>query len=274
MFMYGSNLNLPLLSFRHVSAKMRNAVHIRMLNPDSYKGPRESVIGFRLRHEENFHVSDVDETKVASWIKEKNLKGLVRQEARRVIEQYINLKKWFPQTESYELESNIVEIGTSWENIHFGVWVILTVRFSEALPFDEFKGKFWDFVRENLTERGLSGRIVGMIKRLITKNFPKASVTVTTGWGGYEFFFDDNSSHDENLNMIVEVYIELRRPLPEEAVELLLNSTDERDFVIKFLMLIDPSNVSRVIVADPTMRSSDLKEVNNLLLRILPLTPS
>jgi len=245
-----------------------------MLNPNSYKGPKKSVTGFRLRHEENFHVSDIDETRASEWIKGRTLRNLVKQEARRVIEQHTNLKKWFPQTEGYELETSVVEIGASWEEIHFGVWVILTVRFSGEVPFDEFEGKFWDFVRETLTERGLSGRVVGMVKRLIAEDFPKASVTVTTGWGGYEFFFGDGSSHDEDLNMVIEAYIELKRPLPEKAVELLLNSTNERDFFLKFSMLVDSSIVDYVALADPVVRGSNLSEVNELLLRVSSLTPS
>jgi len=70
----------------------------------------------------------------------------------------------------------------------------------------------------------------------------------------------------------------LRRPLDEDVLRSLLNSSSVREFAFKFAMYIDPSNVELITVScsgrDRTgLWINDINEVKKLLSEVAFLTP-
>jgi len=260
IFLRGSQLNFDLLSFAY--DEENKTIQIRTIDR-SYRDSRKNVTSFRIRYDGEFRILDVNGLELFKWIDRKDLRKLVKLEARKILEQDMKLKGLFPQTDSYEVESNLVRGHFDHKGIDFIVWVLLTIHFSREVPFEEFIENFWNFVRESFTERGFFGGIVRMIKLLVLEDFPDASISVTTGPSAYKFYFGERSS--STYNLLVDIFILLKGPLPERIVETLLNSSDVREFVFKFIALIEPSRVENVFLFDPEMRKSDLDEVKKLL---------
>jgi len=278
---YDSILDFPLLSFKYDERK--NTIYLRVLKPLSTLSSKRDVTGFIIKHTIYYRVEGVNGIDVSVWIKENDLKGLLGSEIHKILGHGTWLRNWFHNLARYEFDLDVVELVYYARSINFLVWVMLTVHFSEEIPYEDFAENFSNFIYESFTERGLFGRLEATVRRLITENFPTASVSTVSGFDEYMFLSSKDESPIEYIfgklppnYLFTDITIQLRSPLHEKVINSLLSSSNEREFVFKFLVLIDQSKVRSASISGPRgewAEDVNFDKVRDLLVEVSSLVP-
>jgi len=267
----GSQLNLPLISFSYEDD--RKLIELRVVDPSSIKWGEGSVTGFKITYSAAYEVEDVDRKDFHRWVGGK-FKRVLKPAIEEIFRHDIDMRNWFPEMRSYQISTTTHSIsGYNKEDLQ--VSVSLTVRFSEGIPYREFVGRFLDFISVIFEEDGHWEDVDGTVEALISERFPEATVSTHLLDSPKHTFFMDEGESGFNPTFI-DITISLSNPLDKTVVESLLDSSNERDFVLKFAMLIDPSDVSMVTASQPGQnrfgrRISSLEEVKKLLTEVAVL---
>jgi len=261
-----SVLEFPLVSFMY--RENNQTIHLRLVDPSFFEKPKRIVEGFEIVYNPSFLVTRVSRKEFRRWIGER-FEQTLEPELLKTFEHSGILKSWFPNLKSLEVGiSPFVMSENGSESLY--VFVFVTVRFSEGIPFGEFANNFLNFINECFIGRKCSDMIDATIQRAITEKFPEARISIqSSGSPDYRLFTKGEVRY---FNPFF-VNIVLSRSLHENVLNSLLSSSDEKEFAFKFAFLIDPSYVSRVIVSYPggkrvNRRLENIDKVKELLLKI------
>jgi len=266
-----SNLDLPLISFSY--EEDRNTIHLRVVDPSSYKRKEGNVTGFQIIYNPNYTVENVDKDEFDKWVKK--FKRSIGPALREVFEYEMNLRVWFPYMKSYEVRVEPHAVDTySGEDLFVPVY--FTVRFSKEVPYDEFIGNFFDFINVLFDENGYIDLVDETVEALISEEFPEASISTQIALSSkYKLLMGRTKSF---INPeFIDISIKLVSPLHESVLNSLLNSSNEGEFVFKFSVYIDPDKVGDIYMRRLGREESgrwvrDINEIKRLLSEVVSLT--
>jgi len=264
----GSDLDLPLISFRYEDT---GHIYLRVVDPMSLGRREGDVTGFEIVYRPAYTVEHVNKNEFDKWLNGK-FRRLLTPTLTEVFKYDIDLKRWFPFMRSYDIRTSFNAVSGYWTE-DLQVSVSLTVRFSKGVPYGEFIGDFLDFLSIIFDEKGHFEDVDKTIEALISEEFPQAIVSSEVISSPTYRLFTGETKSEVNPRFI-DITIRLKTPLDEKVVDSLADSSNERDFALKFAMYIDPSNVDRIYVSG-TKRSNryldDINEVKRLLVDIASL---
>jgi len=259
-------LEFPLVSFMY--QEDNQIIRLRLVDPSIFERPKRIIEGFEIINNPSFSVYGVNREEFRRWI-EGEFEQSLEPELLKTFEHSGVLKSWFPNLKSLEVGISPFVMSENGSQSLF-VFVFMTVRFSEGVPFKEFADNFLNFINECFIGRKCSDMVNTTIQRVITRKFPEARISIqSSGSPDYKLFTKGEVRY---FNPFF-VNIMLSRPLHEDVLNSLLNSSGEREFAFKFAVLIDPSYVSRVIVSHPggkrvSRRLENINKIKELLLKI------
>lgn len=247
-------------------------IHLRLVDPSFFEKPKRIIEGFEVIYNPSFSVEGVNREEFRRWI-ENGFKQSLEPELLKTFEHSGILKSWFPQLKSLEVEISPFVLPENGSQSLF-VFVFVTVRFSEGIPFREFADNFLNFINVGFIGRKCSDMVNTTIQRVITEKFPEARILVMS-FGSPDYKLFTKKGEVSLLNPLF-VNIMLTRPLHENVLNSLLSSSDEREFAFKFAILIDPSYVSRVAVSyrggkRVSRKLENINKIKELLLKVSSL---
>lgn len=272
----GSDLDLPFISFRY--DENTRSIYLRVVDPKSLGRREGNVMGFEIVYNPVYTIQSIKRKEFDRWI-ERGFEDLLVSTLQKVFEENIILRDWFPSVESHEVDVTSFYSHTTIYGrkvTEFIVTVSLTVRFSEGIPYDKFMDNFTDFISTVFTLRGFFEEIDNKVEAMILEKFHNAYVSVDTESPPKYRLFIGGTKSDIDLKFI-DTVIWLNNPLSEGVLESLVKSSDEREFVFKFSILIDPSNVRRVSVLHlgwSDFWSNDINGIKKLLMEVASLLPA
>jgi len=229
--------------------------------------PKEgkTVTGFRFWFFSEVIIQNPeDEEKFARWMKRK-FPSLLQSNLRKGIQARFPLENWFPYMKSYDIK---VEVSADTMPIlTFEVWTEIEVTFAEEVPYEQFSEDLRHFVSQNFDFVGLTSEVNDTIDYIINFEQPQTDFlySIQTSppsqiqlfWGKRRAVF----GFPENIR----IHIYLKEPLPESVLNLLVNSSDERDFILNFSVLLDNKNIEEIVVTSTSQDDKGIRNIGDVL---------
>jgi len=231
------------------------------------KLPKEgkTVTGFKFWFFSEVIVRDLEnEREFVRWMK-RDFPSLLQSNLRESIELRFPLDEFFPYMESYD-----VKVKVSADTMPILTFEILTeieVTFAEEVPYERFSEGLRRFVSHDFHFTGLTDEVNDTIDYIINyeqpqtdflysaQTSPPSRIQLLWGKRRAEFSFPEH----------IRIHIYLQNPLPENVLNLLVNSSDERDFILNFSVLLDNRNIKEIVVASTSQDDKGIRSIGDVL---------
>jgi len=260
-------LNEKTLNFRNFTVKFGDTGQQITIETYRSKLPKrgETVTGFRFSFfSEVIILTQEDEREFIRWMK-REFPSLLRSNLQESIETRFPLEDWFPYMKSYDIK---VEVSVDKNNtLTFEIETEITVTFSHEVPYKQFSEGLRRFVSNDFDYVGITSDVSDTIDHIITselpqKNFlysiqtsPPSRIQIFWGGGQKEFDFPE----------YFRIHIYFQEPLPEDVLNLLMNSPDERDFLLKLSLLIKDEDVENIAVISSSQSDEGIRDITDVI---------
>jgi len=254
------------LNFQNFTVKFdseKNRISLVIYRSDI---PKEgTVTGFRFDFFSEIIIRNPeDERSFVRWMK-REFPSILRSDLLKTFRSKFPLNEHFPYLKSYDVKVKVSEDINS--ILFFEVLTEVEVSFSKGVSRDRFDEDLKRFVSENFDFLGLPNEVNETIEYIIyydqpqtdflfsTQTSPPSRIQIVEGRERTEFNFPE----------VILIHIYLKNPPSENVLNTLMNSSDEKEFIIKLSLLITDENVENVTVVSSSQDDKGIRDIKDVL---------